>query len=38
MENSVKEARPAFEASLKFWRENLPQLKEQIAAGNLARR
>jgi hypothetical protein len=38
MENSVEEARPAFEASLTFWRENLPKLKELIAAGNLPRR
>jgi hypothetical protein len=38
MENSVEEARPAFEASLTFWRENLPKLKELIAAGNPPRR
>ena len=37
-EVSIEEARPAFEASLTFWRENLPKLKEQIAAGNLPRR
>jgi hypothetical protein len=38
MEMSIEEARPALEASLTFWRENLPKLKEQIAAGNLPQR
>ena len=33
----IAEASAAFETSLKFWRDNLPILKEQAAKGGLAR-